>query len=162
MGNILFYLADTAPPDCRRWKGSTLGWVSLYWTCTDIRRVMRNNAPFWAAVCTQLPRAHLELRALASDEPLTMMISKNFPAMDIAFGRGSSSDTRRMLNLVGLTNAHRFCSISSTGLRICASAVLKWMATTGSRSPLGLPCLQRLDIEAPLQFVVKDCNRPTM
>lgn len=156
MVEVLFTLAYTAVPDVRRWDGTNLGWLSLYWTCTDLRTIMNNTVPFWSIVCTQLPRAHLQIRALARGLPLAMRLSGDLPAMPTSFGRGTSSDRRRLTSLIRLTDAHNYAIVNCTDLRFCVAVLLKWLATTGSDSPLGLPHLTRLELQAPVTFDVRD------
>ncbi|KZV59175.1 hypothetical protein PENSPDRAFT_672535, partial [Peniophora sp. CONT] len=146
---IFFILAVTAPPALRRWDGENLGWLALYWTCTDIRMAMKSTAVFWAMVCTQLPRAHQWLRAMACNVPLVLEASAELPALPSTLSYGTIHDKRRMMNLLKCTPAFFYSSITVQDMRICPTSVLKWMANTGGIKVPGLPFLTRLVLEAP-------------
>ncbi|VDC00926.1 unnamed protein product [Peniophora sp. CBMAI 1063] len=150
---ILYIMAYTAPPAVMGWDGTNLGWLTLYWTCTDIRAFMKRQSKFWALVCTQLPRAHLSLRELAHFAPLTLNFCTLFPATPPAFDFAVSHDRDRALSILYTTPAFRFQSISCLDLRVCPSLILHWLATTGSTlRPHGLPYLRHLELEAPRRF----------
>lgn len=146
-------MAYTAPPAVMGWDGTNLGWLALYWTCTDIRAFMKCQSKFWALVCTQLPRAHPALRELAQSTPLTLRFCASFPAIPPAFDLAASYDRDRTLSILHATPAFEFQSISCLDLRVCPSIIMQWLTTTGSSlRPHGLPNLRHLELEAPRRF----------
>ncbi|VDC01014.1 unnamed protein product [Peniophora sp. CBMAI 1063] len=152
---IIMTLAYIAPPEIRRWDGSNLGWLALYWTCSDLRRIMKNSGHLWSIVCTQLPRVYSELHALAGNIPLALRFSAATPAMPPAFSFGTAADKRRLMTVLRTTPADAFKIVACADLRLCASTILKWLAAANTETPTGLPLLERLELDAPLTFDAK-------
>ncbi|VDC05032.1 unnamed protein product [Peniophora sp. CBMAI 1063] len=148
---IFLILAWIAPPDVRRWHDHNLGWMALRQTCSGIRDAMSQASRFWAAVCTQLPRAHPALRSLARNVPLTFEVSTWLPAIPSAFSIGTELDRRLMATLLKDNPAEDYRTISSTDMRICASHMMKWIHA-GSCSTYGLRLLEFLEVEGPTEF----------